>query len=250
MSVMPTHRAGSPAPWSWSPLAIPSLVAWWDADWADGLDLVGGAVRTWTDAIGGFALTQSVSAARPAFNPTGFNGRAVVTFDGVDDCLEGVGVGNLPANTATGEVWGLADQTTLPADTAQRSIVAWGGAGGGKSRSCRRVVVSVVNRFSTNFGDGAANFSAVQSSNDFSGRCVFRSLFGASSSYGEVDGVAGVPTAATLNTNDTTRTRIGSVANVTASTFYQGGLATLLAFDAAPSASDAARLLAYLTSRK
>lgn len=250
MSVLPAYRCGSPAPLGWTPLAITSLVAWWDAENAASLTTAGGGVSAWTDLVSGLTLAQGTSAARPTYNATGFNGRPVLTLDGVDDCLEASGVGALPSGTTPGEFWTLVDQTALPADTGSRCVLSWGGAGAGTARSPRRSVSAGVNLFRTVAGDGSSTISADQASVDFSGRHVARSLFAASAIASEVDGSAGAPVACALNTSATTRTRFGAGAAAAAGTFWQGGVNTIAVFADALSASDAARLYAYLNARK
>lgn len=70
----------------------PLDIDWHTLFWADEITGLGDGdpVATWADSSGnGHDATQSTAAKRPVFRPAfaGFNGHAVVEFDGVDDWL-------------------------------------------------------------------------------------------------------------------------------------------------------------------
>lgn len=70
-----------------SPLLLPSLAGWYDADDAASIASSGGAVDQWNDKSGnGYHVTQT-GTARPTTGTRTINGRNVIDFDGSDDAL-------------------------------------------------------------------------------------------------------------------------------------------------------------------
>jgi hypothetical protein len=249
MSLLPAYRAGGPGPWGWSPAAIGSLCAWWDASRSDLVTQSGGLVSAWADSVAGFSLTQATGATKPTYNATGFNGGPVLTFDGVDDCVLSAGFGPLPSNTSVGEVWVLADQTALVADTGQRAAFAYG-ANATLARTMSRAVSSGANRARAGSHDGTNPTTATETTGDFSGRHVVRGIWAATSLGAEIDGALGSTAVTGHNTSTNTRTRIGASALTGGgSLFWQGGVSMVLAFNTLLSVGEAASLYTYLNRR-
>jgi hypothetical protein len=77
--------------WKWPPLAVPGMVAWWDASDSSTFTYVAGAGETvsqWRDKSGNNRhLAQADAARRPQRNGRQ-NGRPTVVFDGEDDWLD------------------------------------------------------------------------------------------------------------------------------------------------------------------
>ena len=71
-----------------SPLSLPNLKAWYDAD--DAATITGGIiVSQWNDKSGnGFNLSQSTLTKRPSSGTRTLNGKNVIDFDGTNDVLE------------------------------------------------------------------------------------------------------------------------------------------------------------------
>lgn len=249
MMVKRRRWAAGAVPPGWTPTLLgASLIAWWDLEQASSVTITSGAVQTWTDVIGGLAPTQGTAANRPAYNATGFNNRPVATFDGTNDVLVVSSTGGMPSGTSTGEMWALIDQTALVADTTARMPFAYGASTTGNGRQLQRIVETGTNHFRASGGNGTANINAGSPAVDLSGRHVIRSIIGATTITGEVDGVAGTSTALTVNTL-TTRTTIGANAAAAGSSFFQGGINSILV-TALLTAAQAAVLYAYLNGRR
>lgn len=188
-----------------SPLTLGAgLYAAWDPETSGSLDLVGGAVRTWTDYANGAAPTQGLGASRPAYGLSGFNGRPVITPDGVDDQLTlSVMPSSIPRGATPFEVWVIWNQTKLVADTNPRIAISWGGGVSNYHCGVARAVVAGVNRAQVYVGTGAAQ-PAAYSSVDFSGRRVLRAVVDGTNIRIDVGGIAGTPVAAVPNIGNTT----------------------------------------------
>jgi len=71
----------------WTPAQLTTAL-WLDADDASTITLNGGNVAQWDDKSGNARnATQATAASQPAYNPTGLNGKPVLTFDGTNDRL-------------------------------------------------------------------------------------------------------------------------------------------------------------------
>lgn len=70
---------------TWTPVSLPSLVAWFDAADAASITASGGAVSQWADKSGNnYHIAQSTGGAKPTTGATTQNGRNVLDFDGGD----------------------------------------------------------------------------------------------------------------------------------------------------------------------
>lgn len=68
----------------WTPLSVPGLAVWLDADQLTGLS-DDDPIATWNDVSGGGNdVTQGVAGSRPAYKVNVRNGRPVARFDGSD----------------------------------------------------------------------------------------------------------------------------------------------------------------------
>lgn len=72
---------------AFTPLSLPGLVAWYDADAITGLSDTD-PVTTWNDLSGnGWNLGQSTAAAKPLYRTGILNSKPVLRFDGTDDFM-------------------------------------------------------------------------------------------------------------------------------------------------------------------
>jgi len=224
-----------------------SLLGLWDAEDASTFTLSGSAVSAWRDKVAAYSAAQAVSGAKPVYGATSFNGRPGVTFDGADDELTYAGVGAFPTGADASELWALADQTALVADTTQRTVLAYGGVGATGQRRLQRVVNTGVNRGGALVGTGGGSSTAENASVDLSGRHVLRASVSATATGVDVDGTAGTP-GAIVPGSGTTRTRIGANGNTTVTGFWSGVVSTVI-ITSALSAAQAAVLTAHLKAR-
>lgn len=234
---------------TWSPSALgSSLIDMWDAEKPATLTLSGAAVSAWASAKNGYSAAQAVSASKPIYSATGFNGRANVDFDGADDSLTYSGVGVLPVGASPCEIWALVDQQALAADTSPRCIIGYGGDVAGISRRLVRAVVGGINRAQMVVGNGGINTVTITDTDtDLSGNHVIRAQFGATTASLSVDGGAPTTAPAIPNTSDV-RTRIGAINFNTAQSFWNGGI-PFVAITTPLSTDQAAKMLNYLKNR-
>ena len=233
---------------AWSPLALgASLLGWWDAERSDLITQSGGLVSSWKDVVARYDAVQTTGSQKPVYSASSFNARPGLTFDGVDDFL-GLESVPFPTGGSKGEIWALASQSALPADTGTRIFASYGGTNTTGSRRLQRVVSGGVNRARFILGDGVGG-AATGSNNavDLSGAHVLRAIADASGANVEVDGTSGVPAAVIQNTG-TTRTRIGSDTGATAGNFFSGVFAALIVTNVLTT-TQSAQLLAYLKAR-
>lgn len=240
--------AASPAPLTWSPWLLgSSLLAWWDAD-NDGLiTQVAGAVSSWTDAVGGQALTQGTGSAQPTYSATSFNGRSGVTFDGSTDYLEKTtGLSWLPSGANPSEDWYLVDEVALASDTTSRDFGSWGTAAN-DSRRANGLGATTLWTARATTGTGAGTGSNTQSATNAFGRHVLRYAVTGTTQFVEVDGVSSTPTAMVPGTV-VARLRMGSAASSAASAFGSFVIAARIITTTLTS-TQADLLRAYLTRR-
>jgi len=221
------------------------LIDAWDAESSASLTLVGSNVSQWSSIKGATPAVQATDANRPVYSATSFNGRPGLTFDGVNDSLTSTGVGLLPTGASPGEIWVLADQTTLVADTATRFLLAYG-ANGAFQRQVLRSVISGANVAQGGYGDGTTQVVS-PASGDFSGKSVVRTIFGAASVGASLNGGSVNTVAVTPNTG-TERIRFGARANTAASAYSQMVLAGVW-FTGPLSDAQTAQMTAYLKDR-
>lgn len=69
-----------------TPVGLPSLLAWYDAQAAETIAQSGGAVSAWSDRANGWHMTQTSPGRRPTYLATGWDGTLpALTFDGLSD---------------------------------------------------------------------------------------------------------------------------------------------------------------------
>jgi len=83
-----TAAAAAPAPSvPWTPTALTSVAAWWDAsDSATVTYSSGTSVSSWSSKVGSYALTQATSSKQPSHSGS-VNGKTTLVFDGTSDGL-------------------------------------------------------------------------------------------------------------------------------------------------------------------
>jgi len=230
-----------------SPITIlgPSLLAWWTADRADLITLSSTAVTSWKDVVADYDAAQGLSAARPLYSATSFNGAPSVIFDSVDDELT-LASQPFPAGASPSEIWAIVQQDALAADATVRAIAGYGGAASTARRGIERAVVAS-NLARATAGNGAAPVSATDIV-DFSGRHVVRGAFSAIDETIATNGGAPV-SAAVVPATGASRLRIGALSNSTPGNFWNGKIRDVLV--TGPLTTDqAAALLAWALPRR
>ena len=230
-----------------SPVSIlgASLLAWWTADRADLITLNSTAVTSWKDVVAGYDAVQAVSAARPIYSATSFNGAPSLTFDSVDDELT-LASQPFPSAASPSEIWGIVQQDALTADTTVRLIAGYGGAASSSRRAIERFSVTS-NVARSTVGDGAAPITATDAV-DFSGRNVVRGTFSAVAESIATNG--GAPVSATVvPSTGVSRFRIGSISNTSPGNFWNGKIRDVLVTGSLTT-EQAAALLAWALPRR
>lgn len=210
----------------WSPLDLgPSaLLAWWSADRSDSIIRTGGApIVSWIDVAYGYVATQGVSGSRPSYSVAGFGGFPCITFDGTDDELT-VASCPLPVGANPSEVWAVASQDALVADSGTRQLLSYGGTSNATRRALLRRVVSAANRASLDVGDNSVAQPVNDTAVDFSGRHFVRGVFGAAASTIQVDANATITSTSVVPVTGNTRVRIGASSANTAANFWSGSV--------------------------
>lgn len=210
-----------------SPLNIlgSSLIAWWSADRADLITLSGNAVTSWKDVVAGYEGAQGLSAARPIYSATSFGGAPSLFFDGNDDrleCTDAALLAALPDGANPCEIWAIAQQDALAADTSTRYLASYGGALTA-TRRLTRGVSGGVNRGQMVVGTGAGSTTVSNANVDLSGRLYMTGRVGATETQVDVGSNAGTPAAVVPATAlDPVRFRIGSNDASTPAGFWSG----------------------------
>ncbi len=210
----------------WSPLDLAPgyLLAWWSADRNDLIQRTGGTpIVSWADVVNGYALTQSVSGARPAYLPVGFGGHPCILFDGGDDELT-LAAQPFPSGASASEVWAVAAQSALVADSGTRQLFGYGGTSNATRRAMLRRVVSAANRASLDVGDNSVAQAVNDTAVDFSGRHFARGVFGAAASTMQVNNNAAIASTSVVPATGTTRVRMGASTANTAANFWNGSV--------------------------
>lgn len=238
IGLRPRRRAGPVVPFSPTDLGA-ALLGWFVAD-----DLTPGAVASWVDRVAAYNFTGA-GAEQPTASATSYNGAPGVTFDGTANTLTLASV-PFPTGATACNIWAVVDQTALAADATARIIFSYGGDANTGQRRLYRSVTSGQNRpfglVGTGGGAPTANLAA-----DFSGRHYVRTNISGTSIAAGMDGTMSSGTAAVPATG-TSRSRIGAVANVAASSFFQGVIREIIV-TAALTAGQVTQTNGYCASR-
>jgi len=186
----------------WTPSDLGSLLlAYWDAERLDKIDLSGSLVNSWTDSVGALSASQSTSGFKPVYSATSFNGRPGITFDGTDDLLlnTALAANLLPTGSNPSEIWVLVNQTVLPAVTTTGTVFLYGTTGANNRRVIRRVVVSAVNRAQASTGTGGGTTQISDTVGDLSGYHVMQMVTDAVNTNIAIDGAAPISGAVVPN---------------------------------------------------
>lgn len=232
--------------WEWSPFDLgTSLLAWWDASY--GVSLATASVTAWADRKNGYSAAQGTSGSRPTYSATSYNGRPGITFDGTDDELT-VASQPFPSSANASEVWFVASQSALAADTTTRQLFGYGGTSNATRRAVLRRVVTGTNRFGADTGDNSVAVATNDTTVDFSGRHFGRALFGATTTYAALNGGT-LASSSAVPVTGTTRARIGASTANTAANFWSGVISHIIVTSAL-STADAALMTAFLSDRR
>ena len=234
----------------WTPLNLGSkLGAWWDA--SAGLSLSGSQVTGWADRKNGYTVSQGVSASRPTWSATSFNGYPSLTFDGVDDVLS---VASHPFGTGATpyEIFGVVEQSSNPGvSTAQRCFISWGGSAGfGEQIRLFRNVSSGVNRLQGNVGTGpGAGIFPSELTQDFSFRHAVQLSMTSTQSRVTIDGIASSYSAAVPNILSGALT-IGANASTVPGQLWQGKVRDIIVTLPTLTADEITKLQTFVMSRR
>jgi hypothetical protein len=223
-----------------------SLLAWWDA--TRGISLSGSSVAAWTDKARGLVASQSTSAARPTFDPAGFNGFPCLTFDGTDDRLMGETM-PFPTGANPVEIWMVLSQDAATDNDIERRAFAYGDTAA-TSRLIQRPapsVVSTTNRARLNVGNGTTT-TAITPAADFGSRHLLRAEIGATTSRLTMDGSATSSASVTPSTASA-RYRIGASSASAATSFWLGKIRHVIV-TLPLSSGPAARLQTFLLAQR
>jgi hypothetical protein len=231
---------------AWSPDALATnLLGWIDAEHGSTVTQSGGLVSAWADIVGARSYAQATGSSKPAYSTTSFNSRPGITYDGVDDELT-LGSSPYPLSGAF-EIWGLVEQTALPADVTARTFFGYGTGTASVTLLMRRLSSGGFNRFSAVIGNATSGLAVTHSTADFSGKCVVRLTLDGVNATPYVNGVAGTPVAVAASIT-AGRSRVGANASPTAAAFWQGGVNNIVITNPL-SAADATLMLAYQKTR-
>lgn len=222
------------------------LIESWTADDASRITVATGGVSSWVGQKSGWNLAQATSGYRPQYSATGFNGAPAIVPDGNDDYLE-LANPALPGNADPVEIWAVAGQGSLVADTADKTLASYRGNSGLTQRTLQRVVSGGANRAQGAVGNGASTLPVTNAA-DFSSRHVLRLQVGATQSILSVDGVAGTPVSVVPATS-LSRLRVFALGGSSPSNFYLGPLRDL-AFTLPLNDSAAASVTKFLMPRR
>ena len=228
------------------------LVAWWTADDLSSLTIVNtDRVSEWRDQVAGYAAVQAVNSQRPAYQATGFNGAPCVRPDGLDDFLNSSAAGLLaaiPSGSQPGDIWAVAEQTALTADTTIRCIASHGNNTAAADRRLRRNVTSGVNRANALVGDGSGLQSTTNSLVNLSSRHAMRLRTIATDARVDVDGVEGPTASMVPNTTNTAFCLFATPAGTTQ--YWDGAARDILLTNGTLTPTERADLEAWAMSRR
>lgn len=232
-----------------SPVTIlgSKLAAWWTADRADLITLSGSAVTSWKDVVAGYDAVQALSASRPIYSATSFNGKPGLTFDGADDELT-LASQPFPSGANPGEILGIVQQDALTSDTSTRRWFAYGGATNNDSRFISRSGSGNLNRAAFQVGTGAAAPGASVGATDFSTRHVHRGVVTGSQIRQYIDGNLGGSDVAAVPATGSTRARIG--ASTGGIGYWNGKIRDVIVTNALLTEDEVAALLAWALPRR
>lgn len=196
-----------------------SALAWWTTDRADRITLSGAEVTSWKDVVAAYDAVQGTSARRPLYGATSYNGVPGITFDGTDDRLE-MASQPFPSAANPSEIWVIADQQALAADTSERCAFGYGGASAATARRAGRLVTTGTIRAILRVGDGATSGAVQTTTPENAGRHVTRARIDAAQYGVSIDGGTEVLSGAVTPATGTTRAVIGATDGLGA--FWQG----------------------------
>lgn len=228
------------------------LLAWWTADRLDLLTLSGSAVASWRDVKNRYDMVQAVSASRPVYSPTSFNGAPGLTFDGTDDemtCTAAGFLAAMPTGAALGEMWGVAQQDEIAANTGVRILAGYGGDASTSRRAIERDVITGQNVPRNTAGTGGGTVSVGQTSVNLSTRHVIRGRWTATAVLVSADNGAEASQAAVPATS-ANRARIGAISNSSASNYWKGLVRDVVMLSGNLTGGEAAALYEWALPRR
>ncbi|WP_155006379.1 LamG domain-containing protein [Sphingomonas hengshuiensis] len=204
-----------------------SLIAHWSATRPDLMELDGAAIRSWTDMIAGYKVTQTTAGFKPIWSPNSYAGFPGAGFDGTDDYVE-LTPSPLFSGSAPYEVWTRVMQPSL-ADTGTLVVFSSGGTSASNSRRVQKSVPAGVNRAGINVPDGTTNTTVRDDGTDFSGGpFVIRSVFADGANAVQVNGGPLVTGTGRLAGTGNVRLRFGASSTSIAGAFWPGVIADVL----------------------
>lgn len=190
------------------PLGSLSTLAWWRADDASSLTLVGGKVSQWRDQIAGHAMAQGTDARRPVYSATSFAASPGVQFSSADQTYLSMSTSPWPIEGDEGAVLIVCDQLSPASATVPKTIFSYGNTAF-TQRKVQRLVVAGVNRAAADIGNTFSTYPIYEGTQNFSGIHAVTAFFGdVNTTVAIEEEFAGVNTLA-LRT-EAGRTRIGA----------------------------------------
>lgn len=234
---------------SWNPDELGgALVGWFDAEDASTLNLTGNLVNSITDKRNPTVVpAQSVTGSKPILSATGINGRASLEVDGTDDTLNWTTGVPYPGGNNPCEIWMLVRQDIAGTVGSERFPF---GCNSASINASRRVSVTTSRRASAQIGTGSSRIIATESTVNFVGTHVLRSIMTGSTITAQIDGVQSAPVAAAAGNVGTTHAVIGTANGSTNN--WQGGINSIYIIDPTHpnwTPENQAALLAYLKQR-
>lgn len=230
---------------TWIPTDLGAkLLCWLTVDDAASISLSGSDVASWTDQVGPYVFSEATN--RPSYSATGGPASTpCIIADGVAEFLELASV-PFPTGTADSEMWACVSQDALAADTSQRSILHYGGAGGANTRGIGRRVTSGTNRFKTSSGTNEVATTAA----DFSGWHAVRGRWTGTgtTTTAQIDELTASTGAVAVNSG-TDRTRVFANSSGAIGQFWNGKATDLIVTTATLTGGEETLLWEYLINR-
>ncbi|RVL89766.1 hypothetical protein CN142_37970, partial [Sinorhizobium meliloti] len=108
------------------PLGSLSTLAWWRADDASSLTLVGGKVSQWRDQIAGHSMAQGTDARRPVYSAASFAASPGVQFSSAGQTYLSMSTSPWPIEGDEGAVLIVCDQLSPASATVPKTLFSYG----------------------------------------------------------------------------------------------------------------------------
>lgn len=224
----------STEPVPWSPLALPGLVAFFDASYLSLAD--GASVSTWPNLADGPDAVRFDGTTAPVFDQDGLNGKPTVRFNGSNGVLLADGFSSY-SDVVT--VFCVA-QSTVATPTLTDFIFD----GANPTTTTQRLGLSRTPANQWRMDRGGANFTVAGANTD---PHLFRAVYNGEVSSLKVDNT--VHAGSTSKPSTATKLTIGGRGDALAANSHVGGISALLMIHGTVSADNETKLRTYLNTR-